>query len=170
LRDPHKVLTPQRLPRRPEWATLISMTIDIRVLIAGDEEVLRHVADDVFDNAVDPRLGREFLSDPRHHLVVALDAGVVVGMVSAVDYIHPDKRAQLWINEIGVASSHQRRGVGRDLMAAMLSHGRRLGCTEAWLGTEPDNVAARALYVAAGGSAETMIMYSFDLDEDAQGQ
>jgi ribosomal protein S18 acetylase RimI-like enzyme len=144
------------------------MAIDIRVLTAGDDEVLRRVAADVFDNAVDPRLASEFLDDPRHHLIVAIDDGVVVGMVSAVDYIHPDKPLELWINEIGVASSHQRRGVGRDLMAAMLAHGRRLGCTEAWLGTEPNNVAARALYVAAGGSAETMIMYSFDIEHDAE--
>lgn len=141
------------------------MTIDIRVLGAGDDDVLRHVADGVFDHAIDPQLAAEFLSDPRHHLIVAIDDGLVVGMVTALDYIHPDKPRQLWINEVGVAATHHRQGIGRQLMAAMLAHGRRIGCVEGWLGTEPDNAAARALYVAAGGSAETFILYSFALDE-----
>jgi len=139
------------------------LPIDIRVLAAGDDDVLARVADGVFDNAINPTLANEFLADDRHHVIVALDAGVVVGMITAVDYIHPDKPRELWINEVGVAPSHQRRGIGRQLLDAMLKHGRGIGCSEAWLGTEPHNTAARALYVAGGGEAEEIIMYSFDL-------
>lgn len=35
----------------------------------------------------------------------------------------------------------------------MLAHGRRLGCTEAWVTTETSNTAALALYRATGGVA-----------------
>ena len=29
-----------------------------------------------------------------------MDGVALVGFVSAVDYVHPDKRPQLWINEV----------------------------------------------------------------------
>src|SRR5262245_21824670 len=89
--------------------------VESRLLTAADsgEDVLTRVAPDVFDDPLDSGATREFLRDPRHHLVVAIDEGVVVGFASAVDYVHPDKPSpELWINEVGVASSHQGRGIG----------------------------------------------------------
>ena len=139
------------------------MAYEIRLLSAEDGGVLQRVAPGVFDGPVQQRWTREFLADARHHLIVAREDGVVVGMVTAVDYVHPDKAPQLWINEIGVAPSHQRRGIGRQLLDAMLAHGRTLGCAEAWLGTEESNVAARRLYESAGGTAEAFALYSFPL-------
>jgi ribosomal protein S18 acetylase RimI-like enzyme len=138
-------------------------TPEIRLLGPGDADVLRHVADGVFDEPVEPRWTREFLADARHHLIVAIEAGRVVGMISAVDYVHPDKAPQLWINEVGVAPSHRRREIGGRLLDAMLEHGRAIGCTEAWLGTEETNVAARALYRSAGAEPEPFVLYSFPL-------
>jgi len=142
------------------------MPIELRLLGPEDDGVLQHVAPGVFDEPVHPRWTREFLADARHHLIVALDGGEVVGMVSAVDYVHPDKAPQLWVNEIGVAPSRQRRGIGRQLLDAMLAHGRTLGCTEAWLGTEDTNEAARRLYQSAGGAPEPFVLYSFQLAPD----
>jgi ribosomal protein S18 acetylase RimI-like enzyme len=139
------------------------MSIDVRLLGPDDLGVLDRIADGVFDCPVQADWAGAFLADARHHLLVAVEDGVVVGMVSAVDYVHPDKPPQLWINEIGVAPSHQRRGIGRRLLDAVVAHGRTLGCTEAWLGTEEDNEAARRLYTAAGGEAEPFVLYSFAL-------
>jgi ribosomal protein S18 acetylase RimI-like enzyme len=139
------------------------MDIVIRLLGSGDIDVFNDVADGVFDGPVQARWARAFLDDRRHHMLVALDEGRVIGMASAVDYVHPDKAPQLWINEVGVAPSHQGRGIGRQLLDALLAHGRILGCTEAWLGTEPDNLPARRLYEAAGSAPETFILYSFDI-------
>lgn len=137
--------------------------MDIRLLGPGDADVLRNVAPDVFDGPIHPEWSQQFFDDPRHHLVVALDSGTVVGMITAVHYVHPDKAPQLWVNELGVAPSHQRRGIGRQLLDAMLAHGRALGCTEAWVGTEETNEAARNLYRAAGGEAEPFVLYFFAL-------
>jgi aminoglycoside 6'-N-acetyltransferase I len=144
------------------------MPIEVRALGAGDAALLARVADDVFDDPLDPAATRAFLADPRHHLVVALDAGLVVGFASAVRYVHPDKpRPELWINEVGVAPSHQRRGVGRAIVAELLALARREGCGAAWVLTEAGNVAARSLYAAAGGREpdETTVLYEFALDD-----
>ena len=137
--------------------------VSIRRIGPDDAAVLDHVADDVFDHAIDPRWTAEFFADPRHHLVVALDAGVVVGMASAVHYVHPDKPPELWVNEVGVALSHHRRGIGRLMLEALLAHGRRLGCREAWVATEPSNTAARALYASVGGTEEPTVIFTFHL-------
>jgi GNAT superfamily N-acetyltransferase len=138
----------------------------VRVVGRGDAVVLDRVAPGVFDHDVDPRWTAEFLADPRHHLAVALDAETVVGMASAVHYVHPDKPPQLFVNEVGVAPSHQGQGIGRRLMEALLDHARALGCREAWVLTDYDNAAARRLYAAAGGeeATEPTLMVSFRLE------
>ncbi len=141
------------------------MAIDIRVLGPNDDAVLTRVAPGVFDHDVDPALSAEFLRDPRHHLAVALEDGTVVGFASGVHYVHPDKPAELWINEVGVAPTHQRRGLGRQLLGALFARARELGCREAWVLTSPANGSAVRLYESAGGSdmADPPVMFTFRL-------
>jgi ribosomal protein S18 acetylase RimI-like enzyme len=143
-----------------------SIPIAIRLLRSDEASVLLNVAPDVFDREIQLELAEEFLHDPRHHLAIALEDTQVVGMASAVHYVHPDKPPQLFINEVGVAPTHHRRGIGRQLIAALLAHGKALGCTEAWVSTEPDNNAARGLYAAAGGIEEPQpfVLFTFPLN------
>jgi ribosomal protein S18 acetylase RimI-like enzyme len=148
-----------------------SLMTTIRILGPGDAAVLDRVADDVFDDPVDPRWTAEFLADSRHHLAVALDGCMVVGMASGVRYVHPDKPPELWVNEVGVSPTHRGRGIGRRLLEALLERGRSLGCRQAWVGTESTNTPARRLYAAAGGveSHEAFIMVEFDLGHERSG-
>ena len=140
--------------------------MEIRVLGPGDDHVLARVALEVFDHEPLPTLISEFLEDRRHHLVVALDDGLVVGFASGVHYVHPDKPPELWINEVGVAPSHQRRGLGHQILRAMLRLGTELGCREAWVLTNRSNLPAMRLYTAVGGTeaAEETVMFTFDGD------
>jgi glyoxylase I family protein len=135
--------------------------VTIRLLGRSDAGVLDDVATDVFDHPVDRALTGEFLADPRHHLVVACAGTTVVGMASALHYVHPDKPAELWINEVGVAPAYRRRGVGTRLLEALFVHGRAIGCSEAWLGTENSNRAARRLYAKVRGREEAMVYVTF---------
>lgn len=143
------------------------MSIEFKPLKAGDERVLARVAPDVFDNPLDERLTAEFLQDPRHHLAVAIEEGVVVGFASAIHYIHPDKPAELWVNEVGVAPTYRQRGVAKGLLDLLFGVGRRKGCRAAWVLTERLNVPAMRLYKSCGGreAADETVMFSFDLDE-----
>jgi ribosomal protein S18 acetylase RimI-like enzyme len=142
------------------------MAIEIKVLGSPDARVLENVAPAVFDDAIDVGRAREFLADPRHHLAVAVEDGCVVGFVSAVHYVHPDKpRPELWINEIGVAAPHRRRGLGTRLLHSMLAVAGRLGCAEAWVLTDRANAAAMRLYAAAGSTEAPTdhVMFTFKL-------
>ncbi|MBL8171991.1 MAG: GNAT family N-acetyltransferase [Acidobacteria bacterium] len=144
----------------------MSNSTEIRLLTAADSALLQSVAEDVFDDALDPTAAAAFLADERHHLAVAVADGVIVGFVSAVHYLHPDKPApELWINEVGVAPSHQGQGLARKLMDAILAEGRRLGCSVAWVLTHRSNTAAMRLYASSGGveADEDAVMFEFEL-------
>lgn len=147
------------------------MNITIKVLQRGDEAILMNVAPEVFDNPINMELTKEFLADPRHHIAVATDDGLVVGFASGVHYIHPDKPPELWINEVGLAATHRRRGLGKAVLKALLEVGRIHNCTTAWVLTYRTNVGAMALYSSLGGTegaddsgpANAMVGYSFAL-------
>ena len=148
------------------------MTVEIRLLRHQDGAVLHRVAPGVFDHPISPEWSAEFFADPRHHLVVALESRIVVGFASGVHYLHPDKPPELWINEVGVAPSHRRRGIGRRILAVLLEHGARLGCVQAWVLTSPTNAAARQLYGSAGGqeAEDLSVMVEFPLDAMRSGE
>ena len=142
------------------------MPIDTKLLTPADGRLLANVAADVFDDPVDARAAAEFLNDPRHHIAVAIDNGVVVGFASAVHYVHPDKPApEMWINEVGVAASHRGLGAGKAILAVLLDRARELGCVEAWVLTGRDNLAAMRLYAAAEGvqAPADSVMFTFYL-------
>jgi aminoglycoside 6'-N-acetyltransferase I len=145
--------------------------IDVLLLGAADAGVLDRLAPGVFDQPVRAERRAEFLADPRHHLVVARCDGVVVGMASAFHYLHPDKAPQLFINEVGVADTHRLRGVAKRMLARLLHLARELGCTEAWVLTDAENVAANALYRAAGADdpAAPCLMYTIPLGAQLTG-
>jgi aminoglycoside 6'-N-acetyltransferase I len=126
----------------------------VRVLLEGDGEVLERVAPGVFDYPINRNLAEAFLADPHLHIAVAIENEQVVGFASAVDYIHPDKPREMWINEIGVAPDYRRAGIGRSLLEALLAHSKAIGCGEAWVLTDANNIAAIALYASAGGHEE----------------
>lgn len=142
------------------------MAFEIKVLGDQDARVLTNVAAGVFDDPIDRTRAEEFLADPRHHLVVAIEEGMLVGFVSAVRYVHPDKpHPELWINEVGVAATHRSRGIGKRLVNSMLEVGRAAGCAEAWVLTDRENMAARQLYAALGSEAPAdQLMFTFLLD------
>lgn len=141
------------------------MTIEFRILGPGDAAVLDRVADDLFDGGIQPALVREFLGDARHHLAVAIDDGVIVGFASGLHYVHPDKPAELWVNEVAVAPTHLRRGLAQALLRLLFDTARTLGCSQAWVLTDHDNTAAMRLYASVGGDPgdRKHVMFEFKL-------
>lgn len=122
------------------------MPSSVKRLSSGDVLLLDHVAPDVFDEPVDAGRLAAYLGMPGHMMVVALDGDTVVGQCAGVVHRHPDKPTELYIDEVGTASTHRRQGVARAMLVELFAWGREEGCVEAWLGTELDNEAANALY------------------------
>jgi GNAT superfamily N-acetyltransferase len=147
------------------------MAIEIRVLEANEASVLDQVAAGVFDNPIVPESARAFLADPRHHLAVALDGGIVVGFASGVQLLHPDKAyAEMFINEVGIAPDHQGQGLAKRVMRALLQRAQEVGCNQAWVLTSRNNEPAMKLYAAVGGKEEDQdsAMFTVPLEPGTQ--
>mgnify|MGYP002403789331 CR=1 FL=1 len=140
------------------------MTIRYRLLSLADAAVLLNVADDVFDEPIVPERALAYLADTTNLMMVAIDGDIVVGQCAAVIHRHADRATELYVENLGVAPSHRRRGIGRELVARMFEAGRARGCREAWVGTEPDNDPANRLYEAFDGEpAEAFNLYLYRL-------
>ncbi|ESW80361.1 MULTISPECIES: GNAT family N-acetyltransferase [unclassified Mesorhizobium] len=142
------------------------MNVEIRRLCPGDDALVKRIAEDVFDEPVRADRLAAYLASPGHLMIVALADGVVVGQCAAIIHRHPDKVTELYIDEVGVSPAFQRHGIARKMLDAMFALGREQGCGEAWVGTEPDNVPARALYESrreVHGPAESFEMYVYEL-------
>jgi len=136
----------------------------IKRLDANDTAVFADIAPDVFDETVESRRLRDYLGTPGHIMVLAFDGDLVVGQCAGVLHRHPDKPTELYVDEVGTASTHRRRGIARAMLDELFRWGRELGCEEAWLGTELDNHAANALYRGYGPiEDEAMQFYVFTL-------
>ncbi len=122
------------------------MPFTLKRLSRNDATVFARIAPEVFDMPVDPARLAAYLAAPGHIMVVALDGDVVVGQCAGVVHLHPDKPTELYVDEVGTASTHRRQGIAEAMLNELFAWGRELGCEEAWLGTELDNDAANALY------------------------
>jgi len=126
---------------------------------AENAHLLDHVADGVFDDAIDPVRLKAYLANPLDLMCLALLKDQVVGMVMCVIHLHPDKPTELYLDEIGTGDDWRRQGIARVLMQRVFERADAEGIDEIWLGTEPDNLPARGLYESTGAKGESALIY-----------
>ena len=136
--------------------------ISIRRVNQANAALLDRVADDVFNDAIDPQRLDAYLAFPGSMLIVAVDGDLVVGQVKAAVHMHPDKAPDLYVDEVSVAPTHRRRGIARMMLDETERWARERGCADIWLAANPDNVAARSLYGSFAQSKDS-ILYFWDL-------
>lgn len=137
--------------------------ISIRLLAPGDEAVVLELA--TYDGPGDPEA---LLADPRTLMLVAFDDASPVGFVLAHELPrrHGD-RAKLFVYEVDVAESHQRRGIASALLARLAELARDRGIRAGFVLTDPGNGPANALYRSAGGATESMtVEWEFRYEDD----
>ena len=136
--------------------------IAFRLLGAGDEGVVRELA--TYDGPGDPDA---LLADPRTLMLVAFDGERPVGFVLAhqLPRRHGD-RSKLFVYEVDVAETHQRRGIASALLAQLAELARVRGIRVGFVLTDEDNVAANALYRRARGTAEADVIWTFSYADD----
>ena len=118
-----------------------------------------------YDGPGDPEA---LLADQRTLMLVAFDGETPVGFVLAHELPrrHGD-RAKLFVYEVDVAESHQRRGIASALLAQLAELARERGIQTGFVLTEPDNGPANALYRSAGGATDTVtVQWTFSYADD----
>jgi ribosomal protein S18 acetylase RimI-like enzyme len=98
---------------------------------------------------------RDHVSNPEAFLLVADDAGDVVGMALGMqgladDGAGPPVRGLSHVSMVFVAPDHWGRGIGGRLVDALLPEARSRGYDRAQLWTQSDNARARGLYGGRG--------------------
>ena len=133
----------------------------------GDEDEVA-LFQDAFDYTVLRDETIRVLNDQRHHLLLGYVDDQPAGFVSAVEVFHPDKRSELFLNEVAVMERARRRGVARALIDELKRLGRDRGCGVMWVLTDEDNAAAMRLYRSAGGlwNGDVHVMFEFDLIDE----
>ncbi|MDA0369497.1 MAG: GNAT family N-acetyltransferase [Proteobacteria bacterium] len=121
--------------------------------------LLSDIAPDVFDGPIDPTHLANYLSAPGHALFVAEEGGLIVGQVRGVVLHQPDTSPILYIDNLGVAPTHQRRGIATRLFHAVCAWGDTSGAGAMWVSADADNDEATAFYTALGLKGITMVYY-----------
>ena len=85
--------------------------IDVKLATINDLRATELVGERLFDYPIKIDRAKEFLGDPRHHLVLAFHKRDIVGMASGFHYVHPDKDPTLFVNEVSVLDGYQTMGL-----------------------------------------------------------
>lgn len=121
---------------------------------------------DVFDEDATP-LGDAYLDrllarDAFWALAAVDDAGTVVGGLTAHTLPMTTAEASaLFIYDLAVRPDWQRRGVGRQLVAALREQAAAEGIDDVFVPAENEDVHAIAFYRALGGEPTAMTMFDF---------
>jgi aminoglycoside 6'-N-acetyltransferase I len=89
---------------------------------------------------------RDFLSDDQRYYLIATIDGHIAGAVHGYCHLHPTGVKYLYIDEVDTVARYRRQGVASVMLQATLDLAAEYGAEEAWVGTEHDNAAAKALY------------------------
>ena len=138
------------------------LELELHWITASNAALLENVAPGVFDHDVDQARLTAYLAQPVNWMCLALHDGLVVGMLMAVIHYHPDKPTELFLDEIGTGDDWRCKGIASALIQKLFERADAEDIEEIWLGTEPDNDPANALYRKFKHEREDAVIYYFD--------
>lgn len=135
------------------------MTIVVTKVTTANAELLRNVAEDVFDHDIDPDRLADYLATPGQVMFVAVADGLVVAQARGIVIRNPDKAPDLCLENLGTSPDWQRQGIATRLVAALKEWGAALDYDAFWVATEADNSEGRAFYRALGMKETPVVMF-----------
>lgn len=94
---------------------MVGITVH-RVTVESEQRLLARIRPNLFENDLDPIQVVHYLKQPNHFLFVAVEWGVVVGLLTGVVHHHPDGPPDFLITSINVDDRSERKGVGQMLL------------------------------------------------------
>ena len=134
----------------PHIVTLQAILVDLDAVVP-----LLDAYRQFYQQPPDPQAARVFLRDKFHHgesvIFLAWDGSTPVGLTQLFPSFSSVSMARVFLlNDLFVAPSHRRQGVGALLLDAAVQYGRSLGAVRLSLTTNIANVTAQATYEAQG--------------------
>ena len=140
------------------------MAISIRDAGPGDEPTVVDLIQELavttdYPTTVDEHYVRHFLASPVSGVLLALDDGAPVGLVSYATVPGLFHAADSGLIEAVVVTEGRRgEGIGRLLVQAVIEVLELAGCAEISVSTGADNEAAQALYFELGLTEASVLM------------
>jgi aminoglycoside 3-N-acetyltransferase I len=140
----------------------------VKRLKAGDRElakVLFNVMAEVFeteseelsDDYIDRLLGREDF----WAIAAFADEDIVGGLTAHTLPMTRAQYSEIFIYDIAVRSEHQRKGIGRGLVAELRAQAAGVGIRELFVPADNEDVHALDFYRALGGEAAPVTIFTF---------
>lgn len=92
-----------------------------------------------------------------------VDEQVAGGLIAYVLPTYSSQRPTVYLYDLAVRSSCQRRGIGRQLLTTLTQHARSVGCSDVFVQTDADDAEAIAFYQATGGQAQGVVHFTYPL-------
>jgi aminoglycoside 3-N-acetyltransferase I len=152
---------------------MLSRMVVVRRRVCGDESVAEEmfrVMATVFAEDDGPSDGEPLEPDDVAALlrredfwaVVAIeDGGIVGGLTAHALPMTRSRSKELFIYDLAVTTSRQRLGIGRALVAELLSLGRKCGIDSAFVPADNQDAHALEFYRAVGGVASPVTIFTF---------
>jgi len=102
---------------------------------------------------------RSLISNPAQYVLVARQGGSILGFINfstRQTVMHPAPSGL--IDELVVSESSRGKGVGKQLMRAVVDKCRELGCCEVEVSTEKSNTKARRFYRDCGFEEDAALL------------
>ncbi len=143
--------------------------MDVVRLGTGDRELARQgfaLLNEVFETdgeeLSEGYLDR-LLSDPRFHAWLAVDAGEVMGALTAHELpMTRTETAEIFIYDLAVRPDRQRGGVGRALVEHLVAAADPTSVSSVFVPADDEDVHALDFYRAVGGAAAPVTIFTFD--------
>lgn len=139
------------------------MTVEIIQLNESNMDILSHFDEDIFDEKIDPHRLTALVKEQNHIMLVAIIEGVVIGQVLAIIHRHPDKPTELYIDNLAVSETVQRRGIATRLLQELFIIGVKKGCEEVWVATESNNEPAKKFYSSLNLAIRKAVVFEGNL-------
>jgi len=133
--------------------------VEIRRIDDNNKNILFNVDRDIFDEKIDLSLVVEYAKEESHIMLVAIYEDLVIGQVLGVVHRHPDKKTELYIDDLAISERFQRKGIATQLLQELYLIGKQKGCKEVWVATEPDNDEALKFYKSMQLSINTAVIF-----------
>ncbi|HEX8437255.1 GNAT family N-acetyltransferase [Archangium sp.] len=134
-----------------------------KVLFALMAEVFEEDSEELSDGYVDRLLGREDF----WAIAAFADEAIVGGITAHTLPMTRTESSEIFIYDIAVRSDHQRKGIGRRLVAELRAQAAGMGIRELFVPADDEDVHALDFYRALGGEAAPVTIFTFtDASED----
>ena len=132
---------------------------DIRLAQIDDAEAIQRILQETWGDSLLFDVFSDHISSPEHQVFVAVEAGEVVGFLSAFLVSNPVPRWE--IDLIIVRSASQGKGIGTSLIEEALIYGSRLGVSSAKASIRIDNYGSQRAFAKVGFTTDAQVRSLF---------